>query len=184
MATRISNIDDTLSKLQKTITEIKDSSHSGIFIWRIDKYSRRKRDAVNGENISVYSAPFYVGRYGYKMRARVYLNGDGKGKGTHLSFFITIVRGDYDNILKWPFTQKTSLMMLDQSGNEAHVMDSFMPIGMTDSFKKPVTSMNLSSGTPLFASQKIIESPNSVYKLDDTIYLKISVDTTGMQGYS
>ena len=37
--------------------------------------------------MSLYSQPFYTGRYGYKMCGRVYLNGDGMGKGTHLSLF-------------------------------------------------------------------------------------------------
>ena len=56
--------------------------------------------------MSLYSQPFYTGRYGYKMCGRVYLNGDGMGKGTHLSLFFVLMRGEYDALLEWPFRQK------------------------------------------------------------------------------
>jgi len=42
------------------------------------------------------------------MCARLYLNGDGMGKGTHVSLFFVIMRGAYDALLKWPFKQKVS----------------------------------------------------------------------------
>ena len=37
--------------------------------------------------ISLFSAPFYTGHYGYKMCLLFYMNGDGSVKGTHLSPF-------------------------------------------------------------------------------------------------
>ena len=43
---------------------------------------------------------------GYKLCARIYLNGDGMGKTTHVSLFFVIMRGQFDALLKWPFRQK------------------------------------------------------------------------------
>jgi len=43
------------------------------------------------------------------MCARLYLNGDGMGKGTHVSLFFVVMRGAYDALLKWPFRQKVCL---------------------------------------------------------------------------
>ena len=40
------------------------------------------------------------------MCTRLYLNGDGMGKGTHVSLFFVVMRGAYDALLKWPFRQK------------------------------------------------------------------------------
>ena len=48
------------------------------------------------------------------MCARIYLNGDGMGKGTHISLFFVIMRGEYDALLRWPFRQKVTFMLLDQ----------------------------------------------------------------------
>lgn len=36
----------------------------------------------------------------------MYLNGDGTGKGTHLSLFFVVMKGDYDALLPWPFRHK------------------------------------------------------------------------------
>lgn len=51
-------------------------------------------------------AAFYTAKYGYKLCLRLYLNGDGSGKKTHLSLFIVIMRGEYDALLPWPFRNK------------------------------------------------------------------------------
>lgn len=52
------------------------------------------------------SAAFYTSRYGYKMCLRIYLNGDGTGRGTHLSLFFVVMKGPNDALLRWPFNQK------------------------------------------------------------------------------
>lgn len=49
---------------------------------------------------------FYTAKYGYKLCLRLYLNGDGTGKKTHLSLFIVIMKGEYDALLPWPFRNK------------------------------------------------------------------------------
>lgn len=54
----------------------------------------------------VLHAAFYSSKYGYKMCLRLYLNGDGTGRGTHLSLFFVVMRGKCDALLKWPFSQK------------------------------------------------------------------------------
>lgn len=53
---------------------------------------------------------FYTNKYGYKMCLRIYLNGDGTGRGTHLSLFFVVMRGHSDALLKWPFNQKVSVI--------------------------------------------------------------------------
>lgn len=40
------------------------------------------------------------------MCLRAYLNGDGTGRGTHLSLFFVLMRGPHDALLRWPFNQK------------------------------------------------------------------------------
>lgn len=40
------------------------------------------------------------------MCLRAYLNGDGTGRGTHLSLFFVLMKGPHDALLHWPFNQK------------------------------------------------------------------------------
>ena len=50
-----------------------------------------------------YSPSFYTHPRGYRMCLRVYADGNDDGKGTHVSVFVRLMRGEHDNYLKWPF---------------------------------------------------------------------------------
>ena len=50
-----------------------------------------------------HSTPFYSHIGGYKMCLSVNANGYGNGKGTHMSLYVHLMKGDYDDHLKWPF---------------------------------------------------------------------------------
>ena len=157
---------------------LESAGYDGTLIWKIRDYKRRKQDAVTGRTLSLYSQPFYTSRFGYKMCARVYLNGDGMGKGTHMSLFFVIMKGDYDELLPWPFRQKVSLTLLDLTPNRKHMTDTFRPDPTSTSFRKPMSDMNIASGCPLFVAQSILETPT--YIKDDTLYIKVSVDITDL----
>lgn len=47
------------------------------------------------------------------MCLRIYLNGDGTGRGSHLSLFFVVMRGHSDALLKWPFNQKVILIIMN-----------------------------------------------------------------------
>ena len=61
-----------------------------------------------------YSEPFYTHHHGYKMCLKVYANGREEGKGTHVSLGACLMRGDFDNFLKWPFRGDITVGMLNQ----------------------------------------------------------------------
>ena len=49
-----------------------------------------------------YSPPFYF-KDGYKICVVVYPKGVGYGKGTHVSLFLKLLKGERDDELKWPY---------------------------------------------------------------------------------
>uniref|UniRef100_A0AAQ5YWY3 TNF receptor-associated factor n=1 Tax=Amphiprion ocellaris TaxID=80972 RepID=A0AAQ5YWY3_AMPOC len=157
---------------------LETASYNGTLIWKIRDYKRRKQDAVAAKTLSLYSQPFYTGYFGYKMCARVYLNGDGMGKGTHLSLFFVVMRGEYDALLPWPFKQKVTLMLMDQGSSRKHLGDAFKPDPNSSSFRRPSAEMNIASGCPLFVSQSVLEAGS--YIKDDTIFIKVTVDTSDL----
>ena len=85
-------------------------------------------------------------RHGYKLCLRVYLNGDGSGRGTHISFFITVMKGEFDPLLPWPFKQTASLSLLAQDRASQDITQSFKPDEVYNSFLIPMTGMNVASG--------------------------------------
>ncbi|XP_048340596.1 TNF receptor-associated factor 3 [Sphaerodactylus townsendi] len=170
--------DIRLADMDLRFQVLETASYNGILIWKIRDYKRRKQEAVMGKTLSLYSQPFYTGYFGYKMCARVYLNGDGMGKGTHLSLFFVIMRGEYDALLPWPFKQKVTLMLMDQGTSRRHLGDAFKPDPNSSSFKKPTGEMNIASGCPVFVAQTVLE--NGTYIKDDTIFIKVIVDTSDL----
>ncbi len=81
-------------------------------IFTIDNFASRK------QNDEVWaSPPFYTHVAGYKMRMKVYLNGYGTGKGTHISVFLYMMQGENDNYLPWPFQGAViTILFLNQRG--------------------------------------------------------------------
>ncbi|KAJ8308690.1 hypothetical protein KUTeg_013564 [Tegillarca granosa] len=170
--------DIRMAELDLRFQVLETASYDGVLMWKIRDYSRRKQEAITGRTLSLYSQPFYTHRFGYKMCARVYLNGDGMGKGTHLSLFFVIMKGEYDALLKWPFEQHVTLMLLDQDSGQRHLSDSFRPDPTSSSFKRPTTEMNIASGCPLFVSHAVLET--RTYIVDDTLFIKVDVSTEGL----
>ena len=53
-----------------------------------------------------YSPGFCTHTFGYKMCLRVYANGHGVGKGTHVSVYLHLMKGENDDDLTWPIKYK------------------------------------------------------------------------------
>ncbi|XP_078498205.1 TNF receptor-associated factor 2 isoform X2 [Lissotriton helveticus] len=170
--------DLALTEMEQRVIEAEASTYDGIFIWKITEFARKRQEAIAGRSPAMFSPAFYTSKYGYKMCLRIYLNGDGTGRGTHLSLFFVVMKGQSDALLRWPFNQKVTLMLLDQNNRE-HIIDAFRPDITSSSFQRPVSDMNIASGCPLFCPISKLESKNS-YMREDTIFIKAIVDLTGL----
>lgn len=84
--------------------------------------------------------------------------------------------GEYDALLNWPFRQKVTLTLLDQSPEKRHLTDHFQPDPNSSSFQRPTSEMNVASGCPLFVSHAVLENQGNGYLKDDTIFIRIVVD--------
>uniref|UniRef100_A0A3Q4H2P9 TNF receptor-associated factor n=1 Tax=Neolamprologus brichardi TaxID=32507 RepID=A0A3Q4H2P9_NEOBR len=113
-----------------------------------------------------------------------YLNGDGEGRGTHLSLYVVLMPGDFDTLLPWPFRQTVSLSVLDQSGASNHRSLSFRPDPTTKCFQQPTpeSQTNVAVGFPCFISHNMLQTPqNALYVKDNTLFVKAKVDMTGFE---
>ncbi|XP_026514263.1 TNF receptor-associated factor 2 [Terrapene carolina triunguis] len=170
--------DLAMADMEQKIRDMEASTYDGVFIWKITDFVRKRQEAIAGRCPAIFSPAFYTSKYGYRMCLRVYLNGDGTGRGTHLSLFFVVMKGPNDALLRWPFNQKVTLMLLDQNNRE-HIIDAFRPDVTSTSFQRPVTEMNIASGCPLFCPVSKMEAKNS-YVRDDAIFIKAIVDLTGL----
>ncbi|ELV13135.1 TNF receptor-associated factor 2 [Tupaia chinensis] len=171
--------DLAVADLERRVLELEACSY---FFLKISYSARKRHEAVAGRTPAIFSPahPPHPPRllHQHAMCLRVYLNGDGTGRGTHLSLFFVVMKGPNDALLRWPFNQKVTLMLLDQNNRE-HVIDAFRPDATSSSFQRPVSDMNIASGCPLFCPVSKMEAKNA-YVRDDAIFIKAIVDLTGL----
>ena len=182
---KVAHLESTLSSKQNEnedrdfrLSLMENSNFDGSMVWKIPQFSQRMDDARTGKYTSIFSLPFYSSRYGYKMCLRLYILGDGIGKGTHMSLFFVVMKGEFDNILQWPFTHKVTFKLINQCGSR-DIMDIFQPDPLSSSFQKPKSDMNVASGCPRFVSMN--ELMQGGFIVDDTIFIKVKVDTATMR---
>ena len=153
------------------------SIYDGTLLWKIENFTHRRRDAVRGRNTPIHSPCFYTSRRGYKMCLRIHLDGDGSGRGSHISVFFVVMRGEHDEELRWPFRQEVTIKLLDQQGSR-HVTTVFKPDPNSLSFQRPRADMNVASGSPRFCSLEQLSV--NTYVKDDVMLLKAVVDTSDL----
>ena len=80
-------------------------------------FAEMKRSSTYGKWCS---PPFYTHPQGYKMCLRVDANGDGDGKGTHVSVHAYLLQGEFDDHLKWPFRGHVVIQLCNQLQDKYH----------------------------------------------------------------
>ncbi|XP_053137814.1 TNF receptor-associated factor 1 isoform X2 [Hemicordylus capensis] len=168
---RLAQKNTALERVQERLQLAEQASHDGTLLWKITDVHRKCYEALSGRVGSLQSPAFYTAQYGYKLCMRLFLNGEGRGKGSHVSLFLVLLKGDYDALLPWPFAHKITFMLLDQNSGE-HLIHTFHPDPTSVAFQRPVTDMNEASGCARFLPLAKLQSPKHAYLKEGTLFLK------------
>ncbi len=82
--------------------------------------SEFKKCQAKGAAGSWFSEPFYNYSGGYRFWLNIDTNGSGEGICTHLSAYLYLLEGDYDDERQWPIMVTVRLTMLDQQRDVSH----------------------------------------------------------------
>lgn len=133
--------------------------------------------AISNYRISVYNKHSHS-IYVLLLQASIFLNGNGTGEDTHLSTYIKILPGEYDSLLRWPFSHSVSFTMFDQTNHvekACNIVESFIPDPTWKNFQRPSREPDsLGFGFPRFISHEMIKKRHFVK--DDTIFIRVRVD--------
>ena len=131
-----------------------------------------------------YSPPFYTGPSGYKMRLKVYANGDRDGAAdtrTHVSVYVHLVKGEYDSRLVWPFKGAITIQLVNHNNDEDHreYTVPFIDDGATDDASEivqPTGERTIGWGKPYFISHTKVESTTETrrYMIDDCLTFRVT----------
>ena len=185
------SLDSAIQRVEKTGTlaaaQLKDldlkirlfqsTTFDGTYVWKLDDLERRFNSALTGKITELYTPPLYTSPFGYKFCAKVLLNGDPNASvdslGSHIAFYIVLMQGDFDEILKFPFPHSIKISLLDLN-RKKDITETLKPQPGTPSFEKPNMDMNPAVGFPQFCSHQVLYS-NGNYVKDDAVYFKLEV---------
>ncbi len=180
VATLKNQLGDLVRK-QDTVTTTVEMLHHHVHIAPVQivmvNYEQHKRD--NGE---WFSDGFYTHPQGYKVCLKVYANGLGVTKGTHVSCFIYLMRGEFDNNLNWPFRSTVTITLLNQrEDNNHHTKTVHFTDQSPDETTARVTSGERASNA--LGTRQVIrhsqlgynEATNCQYLVNDCLYFRVKV---------
>lgn len=133
---------------------------------------------IHGSNKFWTSPPFYSHASGYKLCLRVNPNGYGEGKGTHVSIYVSIMRGENDDSLMWPLRAKFRVALLNQLDDSGHFEKHFvMDSNESKKYNSRVVDVERSPnpwGEPTFMSHE--ELVDGKYCVNKIAFFQVGVE--------
>lgn len=175
---RLINTEEKLRATQEKISALENRPlpcHNK-YTWKINGFQEILRRAKVGLQDVIYSDPFYTEQCGYKIKLRLYPNGEENAKNTHLSLRLIIMKGEYDAILQWPFAKPVTLTLIDQQGNpddRENIVCSFSTYSGSWCLR-PVKEANNGNGFSKFVSHDSLKK--RAYIVDDAIFIEAKFD--------
>ena len=170
---------ESLQAAVKTMLQVEVDLHSEkrsasrnmeLETFKLPDYQKKKESCVEFQ-----FPPFYTHPNGYRLALLVDPDGHDDGKGTHLSVYAPVVRGEYNAVLEWPLLGKVTCTLLNQLEDKNHHTGV---INFT-------TTRNAHVGGTTWGFTKFIPHSalahdpvmNTQYLKNDTLYFKVAVET-------
>ena len=129
---------------------------------------------------SWFSDPVYSHFGGYRMCLMMDANGFRTGKGTHVSVYIYLMRGDNDDNLKWPFKGTIKVSLLNQLEDGQHYTKQIWAPknNVPEDTSGRVTGKERAArgwGSPEFISNQDLQTvgKNCQYLKDNTLFFRV-----------
>ena len=133
------------------------------------------------DNITEWlSDPFYTYNKGYEMCLCIDDGHAGKGKGTHLSVYLCLMKGPHDDELTWPLRGKFEIKLLNQISDSEHhsITVTFDDDDIPDCCSNRVTGCEGAGGLgePKFISNNNLHkiTPTCQFLKDDRLFFQVS----------
>ena len=168
---------DNIEKLKHTIKQLEQQNESQY----MTNIKMEGYEAMKERNRTWYSPDFYTHLGGYRLRLVAYASGYGDDENTHVSCFINLVPGEYDNTLEWPFQGGVTVEILNQLEDRNHHkqvihFNDKTPDDCKDKIKKADTNgWGLAQFIP-HTDLGLNFLANTQYLMNDTLYFRVSVN--------
>ena len=138
-------------------------------MFTISEYSKRRQF-----NNQYFSPSFTTSPQGYRLCLRVDANGNGSGKNSHLSIYVLIMKGQYDDRLQWPFTGTIIIELLNWLEDKGHYKRTRSIDKNNDFVRVTEREYGMSAGYHQFISlSSLNSSTNPQYLYKDCIRVRV-----------
>ena len=169
----------------KELKYVVNTRYDGRITWAIPDFSKHFKKAVDSSKpLELVSKPFFTSRNGYKFVVVVYLNGQTREvEGKFMSAYLSLVWGDTDDVLEWPFPQtKAGIFLLDpsKSTNNYKMHGRTFTMPATERPKPDVVRAWECYGQLSFID---IDTLRNKYVHDDTLHVHAYVDIRNIKPF-
>ncbi|KAI6651764.1 SID1 transmembrane family member 1-like [Oopsacas minuta] len=126
----------------------------------------------------IFSPPFLSSINGYQFCVRLNMSGHGNGSGTHLSLYLYIMKGPYDDQIVWPTkhgTFKATLMSQSVEGEDTPYYTKTASIGSHPAFRRKldIVKKNTSAGWPMYID--FFDLMNERFYVEDSVVIMLDI---------
>ena len=163
-----------MTELREKVSKLESAANTTI-TFKLTKFQEKKDSDERFTSSSFYTSPG-----GYHMTIRVDANGNGSGKGTHVSIFASILEGKYDTELSWPFVGKVTFTLLNQLEDKNH-----RTLISTFDLSRDARVLSCWGFKGFIPHSKLAHDPvkNAQYLKDDTLYFRLSVEISDQKSW-
>lgn len=154
--------------------------------WKIPNITEALKATTTYGIKALQSDPSYSSAKGYKLKVSFYPRGSKSRKRGYVSVFLIIMKGEYDDILPWPFRHKVIFTLIDQQQNpekRRNIVRELVPDEsdkwFAKSYARPTQDENPRVGIYSFAPIDTflchITDFTRCFVLDDSLLLEVKV---------
>ncbi|XP_076304036.1 TNF receptor-associated factor 6-like isoform X2 [Tachypleus tridentatus] len=165
-----------VSKLCTSMSVLEERICNGIFFWKIKNCSSLAEETKQTGGMVCYSPAFYTTPFGYKACLRLFLQPSGDENDFVVSLFLHFMRGNYDEILSWPFQGSFYLIIISQTEDPSckHIVNVLEANSNLQTFQRPKSERNV-KGFGYKEFTKMSKLYSGGYIKNETLIIKIEI---------
>ncbi len=142
---------------------------NGNILIEISQVNQKIVESLTAKGKHFSSQSFFLEKCRYKVRVNIHF--DLINEEPSMSLYFTIIKGEFDSKLQWPFPHQIILKVINKTGGR----DIIKTLGLKDSptCEKPDTEKNVVYGCPNIASQA--ELAGGYITQDDSVFVECEI---------
>ena len=143
---------------------------------KIPNFTRKLNIAKSSNDYGRIDGESFYTSHGYRMKAVVYLNQGPNGYTGYMGVYLSLMKGDHDDSLEWPFNKRVTFIVVDQQNNGLQVNNhevTLIPEGEKQ-LNRPTVESNQGYGFSQFMLHSTLRTRQ--YIKNHTVYIVVAIE--------